>query len=59
MKKVLSILAVALLTLGITSCEAESNIQDTEALFQQLDQNATDGDSSDVEVRDPREDRRP
>lgn len=55
MKKVLSILALALLTVGFTSCEADSNIQDTEALFQQLDQNASDGDSSDVEERDPRE----
>ena len=56
MKKVLSILALALLTIGITSCEADTNIQDTEALFVQLDQNATDGDDSDVEVRDPEED---
>jgi len=57
MKKALSVLALALLTFGISSCEAESNIQDTEALFQQLDQNASDGDDSDVEVRDPKEGR--
>ena len=56
MKKVMSILALALLTIGISSCEADTNIQDTEALFEQLDQNATDGDDSDVEVRDPEED---
>jgi len=56
MKKVLSILALAMLTIGITSCEADTNIQDTEALFVQLDQNATDGQDSDVEVRDPEED---
>ena len=48
MKKVMSILALALLTIGISSCEADTNIQDTEALFEQLDQNATDGDDSDV-----------
>lgn len=46
MRKVLSILALALLTVGFYSCEAETDIQDTEALFEQLDQNATDGDSS-------------
>jgi len=51
MKKVMSILALALLTIGISSCEADTNIQDTEALFEQLDQNATDGQDSDVEVR--------
>jgi len=56
MKKVMSILALALLTIGISSCEADTNIQDTEALFEKLDQNATDGDDSDVEVRDPEED---
>ncbi len=47
----MSILALALLTIGISSCEADTNIQDTEALFEQLDQNATDGQDSDVEVR--------
>ena len=57
MKKVLSILALALLTLGFASCEADTNVQDTEALFQALDQNATDGTSSDVEERDPRVDK--
>lgn len=46
MRKLLSILALALLTTGFYSCEAETDIQDTEALFEQLDQNATDGDSS-------------
>jgi len=56
MKKVLSILALAMFTIGISSCEADTNIQDTEALFVQLDQNATDGQDSDVEVRDPEED---
>jgi len=56
MKKVLSILALALLTLGFASCEADTNVQDTEALFQALDQNAgTDGQDSDVEERDPNE----
>jgi outer membrane biogenesis lipoprotein LolB len=46
MRKVLSILALALLTVGFYSCEAETDVQDTEAMFKQLqvDQNATDGD---------------
>ena len=46
MKKLLSILAVALLTVGFYSCEAETDVQDTEAMFEQLtlDQNATDDD---------------
>lgn len=44
MRKVLSILAMALLTVGFYSCEAETDVQDTEAMFEQLtlDQNATD-----------------
>ena len=46
MKKLFSILAVALLTVGFYSCEAETDVQDTEAMFEQLtvDQNATDDD---------------
>lgn len=56
MRKLLSILALALLTVGFYSCEAETDIQDTEALFEQLDQNATDGTQSDDEVRKDGED---
>ena len=54
MKKVLSILAMALLTIGFYSCETETDVQDTEAMFQQLtvDQNATDDDDADVDARD-------
>lgn len=53
MRKVLSILALALLTVGFYSCEAETDVQDTEAMFQQLqvDQNATDGDENVEEKR--------
>ncbi|WP_159075817.1 hypothetical protein [Muricauda brasiliensis] len=53
MKKVLSILAVALLTVGFYSCEAETDVQDTEAMFEQLtvDQNATDDDDANVDGR--------
>jgi hypothetical protein len=53
MRKVLSILAMALLTVGFYSCEAETDVQDTEAMFEQLtiDQNATDGDVSSPDGR--------
>jgi len=56
MRKALSILALALLTVGFYSCETETDIQDTEALFEQLDQNAIDGTQSDDEVREDGED---
>ncbi|WP_437395220.1 hypothetical protein [Flagellimonas lutimaris] len=53
MKKVLSILALALLTVGFYSCETETDVQETEAMFQQLqvDQNATDGEDLDPDGR--------
>tara|TARA_B100001179_G_C18312631_1_gene284497 strand:+ start:141 stop:311 length:171 start_codon:yes stop_codon:yes gene_type:complete len=53
MKKLFSILAVALLTVGFYSCEAETDVQDTEAMFEQLtvDQNATDGEVSEQDGR--------
>ncbi|NDV44080.1 hypothetical protein [Flagellimonas sediminis] len=48
MRKVVSILAIALLTVGFYSCEADTDVQDTEATFKQLkvDQSATDGDGT-------------
>ncbi len=53
MKKVLSIFALALLTTGFYSCEAETDVQDTEAMFEQLtiDQNATDGEEVEQDDR--------
>ncbi len=53
MKKVFSILALALLTVGFYSCETETDVQDTEAMFEQLtiDQNATDDDDVDIDSR--------
>lgn len=53
MRKALSILALALLTVGFYSCEAETDVQETEAMFQQLqvDQNATDDDQTVSEGR--------
>ncbi len=55
MKKVLSILAMALLTIGFYSCEAETDVQDTEAMFEQItvDQNAlSDDDETEVDARE-------
>ena len=55
MKKVLCFCAVALLTLGLFSCEAETNVQDTEAMVQSLkvdiDQQATEGGQSNSDDR--------
>ncbi|MEQ5792804.1 hypothetical protein J4E06_17185 [Muricauda sp. NFXS6] len=53
MKKVLSILAVTLLTVGFYSCETETDVQDTEAMYEQLtvDQNATDDAEAEVDGR--------
>ncbi len=53
MKKVFSILALALLTVGFYSCETETDVQETEAMFQQLqiDQNATDDADLDPDGR--------
>ena len=44
MRKAITILVLALMTVGFYSCEAETDVQETEATFKQLkvDQNATD-----------------
>ncbi|WP_422860137.1 hypothetical protein ACOKFD_04360 [Flagellimonas sp. S174] len=48
MKKVFGIVAVAVFSLGLFSCEAETNVEETEALFETLkvDENAVDGDET-------------
>lgn len=55
MKKLLSIAAIALLTTGLFSCEAETDVQDTEAMVKNLsvdsDENATEGKQSDPDPR--------
>ena len=50
MKKAFSILAVITLTIGLFSCEADTNIEETEALFD-VEQNATDGQEDESEER--------
>ena len=54
MKKVFGILAVAVFSLGLFSCESETNVEETEALFETLkiDENSVDGE---VHVEDDRE----
>lgn len=54
MKKVFSILALALLTVGFYSCETETDVQETEALFEQLtiDESANDDDIIPPDGRD-------
>ncbi|MBA4744162.1 MAG: hypothetical protein H2058_02800 [Muricauda sp.] len=53
MKKVFSILAMTLLTVGFYSCETETDVQETEAMFEQItvDQNASDDEISEVDGR--------
>nr|WP_299388674.1 hypothetical protein [Allomuricauda sp.] len=44
MRKVLSIFAVVVMSMGVFSCEAETDVNEAEALFESLeDQDATEG----------------
>ncbi len=51
MKKALSILAVMVFSIGLFSCEADTNIEETEALFD-VEQNANDNTGSSSGNRD-------
>lgn len=52
MKKTLSILAIAVMTFGMFSCEAETDVQETENLMAELeDQDSTDSDSANADDR--------
>jgi len=52
MKKTLSILAIAVMTFGMFSCEAETDVQETENLMAELeDQDASEGNSSSPDDR--------
>ena len=49
MKKTVSILAVLVMSIGLFSCEADNNLEETQSLYENLeDTEATDGD----EVKD-------
>lgn len=45
MKKALSILAVMVFSIGLFSCEADTNIEETDALFE-VEESACDGCSN-------------
>lgn len=53
MKKPLCLFAIAVMTLGIYSCETETDIQETESLFETLEveTKSTDGQVSEVDDR--------
>ncbi|MDC6364929.1 MULTISPECIES: hypothetical protein [Flavobacteriaceae] len=51
MRKVVCILAVVAMGMGMMSCEADTDVQDTESLFEALDQESTDKSESDAEGR--------
>ena len=51
MKKVLSILAIMTFTIGLFSCESDTNIEETEALFD-VEQNASDDDDDECGGRE-------
>ncbi|AWX46342.1 hypothetical protein HME9304_03375 [Flagellimonas maritima] len=57
MKKTLSIFAIALMTIGMFSCEAENDVQETESLFETLDVSA-DGSPQPVDGDDSNDDDR-
>lgn len=46
MKKALSIFAVMVFSIGLFSCEADTNIEETDALFENIDESSCDGCSS-------------
>ena len=52
MKKVISILAMVVLSIGMFSCEAENNVEETEALYNTETVDATDGNDVDPDKRD-------
>ncbi|MEE9363378.1 MAG: hypothetical protein V3U92_12340 [Cellulophaga sp.] len=49
MKKVLSVLAIVVMSLGLFSCDADNNAEETQALYENL---ATDGNDVDFSERE-------
>ena len=52
MKKVASILAVVVMSIGMFSCEAENNVQDTDAVYDLNIDASVDGDDIPQDERD-------
>lgn len=51
MKKAVSIFAVLIMTIGMYSCEEETNLQETDAVYELNVDAAIDGDDYDTERR--------
>ncbi|WP_425237360.1 hypothetical protein [Ulvibacterium sp.] len=51
MKKAASILAIALMGMGMVSCENDNAMEETQALYETLEEDATDGSQSNNETR--------
>ncbi|MET6990386.1 hypothetical protein [Sediminicola arcticus] len=52
MKKVFGILAIVVLSTGLFSCEKDTSMDETQALYETLDMNATDGSVVKTDTRD-------
>jgi len=52
MKKAVSIFAVLIMTFGMFSCEAETNLEETDAVYELNIDAAVDGDDIKTESRD-------
>ena len=52
MKKLYGFAAVLVMALGMVSCEAERDVQDTEALFETLEVQGTGGEENHNDERD-------
>ncbi|MEK6154288.1 hypothetical protein WIW50_13540 [Flavobacteriaceae bacterium 3-367] len=52
MKKTVSILAVLVMSIGLFSCEADNNLEETQSLYENLDTDATDNDQVDDDGRE-------
>ncbi|MFD2606692.1 hypothetical protein ACFSSG_14400 [Euzebyella marina] len=52
MKKVASIFAVVVMSIGMFSCEAENNVQDTDAVYDLNIDASVDGDDIPQDERD-------
>ena len=46
MKKAVSILAIVAMTMGMISCETDTDVQETVDLFETIDQESTDHEHS-------------
>lgn len=51
MRKVVSVFAVAVMTMGLFSCEAETNVSETENLFESLEDREANGDNKSSDDR--------